>query len=80
MPKIKPKSVLPYVKPVVVANPEARSVNTSNALSTDKQPNTKIIKDLFGAISAAASYSEYIGSETSGHLGTALRSWRDRKN
>lgn len=79
MSKIKPTTVLPYTKTTIAPDTATNAKNTSNALSTQKQPNALHIKNMFGAINAAAAYSTYIDQEKSGHIGSVFLSWRKRK-
>ena len=79
MSKIKPTSVLPYIKTAPQPSTNANAQNTRNALSTTKQSKEQTIKDIFGLLNAVAAYATYIDTESAGHLGTTLHSWRNRK-
>lgn len=79
MSKVKPTSVLPYIKEAPKPSTNANAQNTRNALSTHKQLKEHTIKDIFNLLNAVAAYSTYIDNEAAGHLGTTLSSWRNRK-
>jgi len=80
MPKINPTSILPYVKPDVVADKNVRAIATSTALSTDKAPNNESYRDAIAVLSVASAHAQFLHTNLSGHLGTVLSSWRKRKN
>lgn len=80
MSKIKPTSTLPYIKQTIAPDPSKNADNTSKALSDKIDQEVKEIKNLLGAINAAAAYNSYITNSSEGHLGTTISAWRSRKS
>lgn len=77
--KIAPKSILPYVKASIPADSNTNATNVSNALSSSVQHKQQTIENLLGVLTAAAAKNVYIKQETTGHLGSVLTTWRNRK-
>ena len=85
MPRIKPKTILPYIKRYSDSNTTSRNVNTKNALNPSeelfikKSSTVPTSTQLVGGMHGVSDYVSDSRSIKTGHMGAIKRAWALRK-